>query len=275
MTFRDSHVLVTGGSSGIGLAIARQCAAEGSRLSLIGRDAEKLDAARKSILGTVPDAQVFVASADVSVEAQVKVALASAQQANGPVDVLVTSAGVARPGHFEEIPVDDFERSMAVNYLGTVYPLKVVLPSMRQRRRGAVVLISSGAGLVGLFGYTAYSPSKFAVRGLAESLRGELKGSGVQISIVYPPDTDTPQLAEENLTKPAETRAITAGAGLWSADEVARVTLAGVKCGRFAITLGLQLKALHWFQGILFPVLNWRFDQVAAAVRREAGGQRR
>jgi hypothetical protein len=69
------------------------------------------------------------------------------------------------------------------------------------------------------------------VRGLAESLRGELKGTGVQFSIVYPPDTDTPQLAEENLTKPAETKAITAGAGLWSAHDVARLTLEGVTCG--------------------------------------------
>ncbi|HZZ19426.1 MAG TPA: SDR family oxidoreductase [Opitutaceae bacterium] len=269
MTLKDSHVLVTGGSSGIGLAIAQRCAAAGSRVSLVARDAGKLAAARAAILAREPGAKVQVAEADVSSEAQVASAFASVQASNGPVDILVTSAGVATPGHFGGIASSVFERSMQVNYLGTVYATKAVLGGMRERRRGAVVMVSSGAGLIGLFGYTAYSPTKFAVRGFAESLRGEVKADGVQVSIVYPPDTDTPQLAEENRTKPAETKAITSGAGLWTADDVARLTLEGVACGRFAITPGAQLTALYWLQGLLFPILQWRFDGIAARVRRE------
>jgi 3-dehydrosphinganine reductase len=271
MTLKDSHVLVTGGSSGIGLAIAKRCAAEGARVSLVSRDAVKLAAAKTDILAGQPTARVEVAAADVSVEPEILSAIAAVQTSNGPVDILVTSAGVATPGHFGDMPSSVFERSMSVNYLGTVYPVKAVLQGMRQRRSGAIVMISSGAGLIGLFGYTAYAPSKFAVRGLAESLRGELKGTGVQVSIVYPPDTDTPQLAEENLTKPAETKAITAGAGLWSADDVARLTLEGVSCGHFAITPGAQLTALYWLQGLLSPMLQWRFDGITARVRRDRG----
>ena len=271
MTLRDQHVFITGGSSGIGLELGRQAAAAGARVSLIARDLAKLAAARAAIRAAVPGgAEVVTASADVAVEAEILGALQAAEKIHGPVDVLITSAGVARPGHFAEVPVAVFERTMAVNYFGTLYPLKAVVPAMRQRGRGAVVLISSGAGLVGLFGYTPYAPSKFALRGLAEALRGELQDTGVSVTIVYPPDTDTSQLAEENLTKPAETKALTAGGGLWTAEAVARVTLAGVQRGRFAITPGFQLTALAWLHSLLAPILRWHFDRLARQTGRRA-----
>jgi len=267
VTLRNKHVLVTGGSSGIGLAVAQRCAASGARVSLVARGEARLTAARDAVVASSPGASVAVLSADVAVESELLLAIGEAEKANGPIDVLVTSAGTARPGNFEALPVGVFERSMAVNYFGTLYAIKAVVPGMRQRGGGALVLVSSGAGLAGLFGYSAYAPSKFALRGLAESLRAELKGSGVQVSVVYPPDTDTPQLAEENLTKPVETKALTAGAGLWTADDVARVTLEGVGRGRFAITPGVPLTALFWFQSLIAPFLNAHFDRVAARAR--------
>ncbi len=271
MTLQDQHVLITGGSSGIGLELGRQAAAAGARVSLVARDSAKLAAARAAIHAAQPAAaDVVIVSADVAIEAEILAALQAAERVHGPVDVLITSAGIARPGYFEEVPVAVFERTMAVNYFGTLYPLKAVVPGMRRRGRGAVVLISSGAGLVGLFGYTPYAPSKFALRGLAEALRGELKSTGVSVTIVYPPDTDTPQLVEENLTKPVETKALTAGGGLWTAEAVARVTLAGVQRGRFAITPGFQLTALAWLHSVIAPVLNWSFDRIARKARRGA-----
>jgi 3-dehydrosphinganine reductase len=267
MDLRAQHVLITGGSSGIGLALARQAAAAGARVSLVARDAAKLAAARTA----VGDA-TFTAAADVAVEAQLLAALAAAERAHGPVDVLIASAGVARPGYFEEVPVAVFERTMAVNYFGTLYALKAVVPAMRARGRGAVVLVSSGAGLHGFFGYTPYSPSKFALRGLAEALRAEMNGTGVHVMIVYPPDTDTPQLTEENRTKPVETQAITAGGGLWTADAVARLTLAGLARRRFTVTPGWQVTALAWLNSILAPVLYWSFDRTARQARANARG---
>jgi 3-dehydrosphinganine reductase len=267
MSPRDQHVLITGGSSGIGLALARQCAAKGARLSLLARDPTRLAAARAEILSAHPGASVLTSSVDVTLASELTAALAAAEQTHGPVDILIASAGIARPGYFEEVPVSVFEHTMAVNYFGTLYALKSLVPAMRARRHGAVVLISSGAGLHGFFGYTPYSPTKFALRGLAEALRAELKDSGVGITIVYPPDTDTPQLAEENLTKPVETKAITAGGGLWSADAVASCTLAGLARGRFSITPGWQITSLAWLHSILAPVLYWSFDRTARQAR--------
>jgi len=271
MQLRNQHVLITGGSSGIGLALARRAARQGAKVTLLARDPQKLAAARDEIQRLAPTAPaVGTVSADVARQADVLRALADAEKIQGPVDVLIAAAGMARPGYFAEVPVEIFERTMAVNYFGALYALKAVVPGMRQRGRGAVVLIASGAGLVGLFGYTPYSPTKFALRGLAESLRAELKSSGVRVAIVYPPDTDTPQLAEENRTKPAETKALTAAAGLWTADDVARVTLDGLASGKFSITPGFALTALAWWHSLLAPVLRWHFDRIAARARRAA-----
>lgn len=271
MTLRDQHVCITGGSSGIGLAIAQQAAAAGAKVSLIARDAAKLEQARAEIIQVAPASlAVAVASADVSIDAEVIAALKSVESIHGPIDVLITSAGFAHADYFENIPIATFERLMAVNYFGTLYPIKAVLPAMRQRGYGTILLVSSGVGLHGFFGYTSYGPTKFALRGLAESLRAEMKGTGVQVSILYPPDTDTPQLAEETRTKPIETQALTAQSGIWSAEDVARLTLNGLKRGRFSITPGIALTLLAWFHSLFAPVLYWSFDRTARRARAKA-----
>lgn len=266
---RDRHVLITGGSSGIGLALARQVAAAGARVSLVARDTARLAAAAASVRAHAPQAsEIVTAAADVSVATQVTAAIRAAETVHGPVDILVTSAGIAVPGYFSNLTAEVFERTMDVNYFGTLYAVQAVATSMMARRAGHIVIVSSGAGLVGLFGYTAYAPSKFALRGLAESLRAELKPCGVAVTIVYPPDTDTPQLAEENRTKPAETRALTAAAGLWSADAVARAVLDGVARRQFSVTPGFQLTALGWLHSLAAPLLRWRFDRAAARAKK-------
>jgi 3-dehydrosphinganine reductase len=275
-SLHSQHVLITGGSTGIGLALAQRAAAAGARVSIIARDHAKLAAAQAAIQAVARGAgDVFTASADVADQAAVLSALHEAERNHGPIDVLITSAGIAQPGYFEAVPTEVFERTMAVNFFGSLYPTKALVPGMRQRGRGAVILISSGAGLYGFFGYTPYAPSKFALRGFAEALRAEMRDTGVHVAIVYPPDTDTPQLAEENRTKPPETKAITAGGGLWTADAVARVTLDALKRRRFAITPGFQVTALLWLHSVLAPILHWSFDRTARHARESARlGQR-
>jgi 3-dehydrosphinganine reductase len=265
-----SHAIITGGSSGIGKACALLLAARGTDITIIARRPAVLDAARGEIeQARVKSSQIVRTHAvDVIDRTAVQAAIFEAERSVGPCDLLVTSAGIARPGYFEELPEGIFERTMAINYFGTLYAVQAVTPGMRQRRHGRIAMISSGAGIIGVFGYAAYSPTKFALRGLAEVLRAELKPDGIGVSIVYPPDTDTPQLAEENRFKPNETKAITGTAKTLSADQVARSILDGLDRGRFAINPGLEMRALYRLHSLLLPLLNRHFDRVAAKARR-------
>ena len=271
MHFNQQHAIITGGSSGIGKATAQLLAREGAHISIIARTQTTLASAKDEIeaVRADPSQQVIAIAADVSDRGQIQQAIQSAIDHIGPPDLLITSAGIARPGYFQEIPIEVFERTMAVNYFGTLYSIRAALPIMEQRRQGRLVLVSSGAGLMGLYGYTPYSPSKFALRGLAESLRGELKLSGIQISIVYPPDTDTSQLEAENKTKPLETKLITATAKTWSAEGVASEIVQGIKKDRFEIAPGLEMTLLTSLHSLLAPIINRYFDGLAAKARHQ------
>ena len=262
MKFNKQHVIITGGSSGIGKATAIMLAKEGAHISIIARRQDILSAAKAEIEAAKvnPEQRIISISASVENSTQIEEAINTAIEEIGIPSLLITSAGIAYPGYFQELPMKVFEDTMAINYFGTLYAIKSVLPSMMQKQQGHIVIISSAAALIGIYGYTPYSPSKFALRGLAESLRGELKCFGINISIVYPPDTDTPQLVAENRTKPDETKLITGMAKTWSAEDVARVILRGIKKKYFAITPGLEAKLLLYLHSLLAPIINWYFD---------------
>jgi 3-dehydrosphinganine reductase len=264
------HALITGGSSGIGLALAGKLAAEGYSLSLIARRESLLDDAAAALRGMCAesDQEIFTHAADVSDATAAQTAVAAATARLGVPDLVVTSAGMAQPGYFEDISLRVHERSMAVNYFGTLYVVNAVLPAMRARRSGRVVMIASGASLLGIFGYASYCPSKFALKGLAETLYAELKAEGVGISIAYPPDTETPMLVEENKTKPEETKLITGLVKPWTADAVAECIIDGIDRERFAITPGATIAAMNRMPGIVLPILRWYSDRLASKVRR-------
>ena len=154
---RFEHAVVTGGSSGIGLAIVRRLAERGTRVSVIGLDDEYMEALRNERLP-----RVTTAVADVGDRPALEAAVEAFTTMHGPIDLLVTCAGVVLPGYFHELPDDEFERDMKVNYLGTVHTIRAVVPGMMERRQGSIACISSTAGLIGVFGYTAYGPSKYA-----------------------------------------------------------------------------------------------------------------
>lgn len=256
--------IVTGGSSGIGRALAERLAAAGHDVAILARDPERLAAAADAIAARRRDRRqrVLPLSADVAVRGEATAAIEEAVAALGPPALLVASAGIAAPGRFREVPDDLFERAMAINYFGSLWCVRAALPAMTAAGAGRIVLVSSGAALVGVFGYAPYAPSKFAVRGLAEALRGELRPVGIGVSIVYPPDTDTPQLAAERATRPAETDRIVGLAPALSADAVAAAILEGVARGRFAICPGWRMAALYRLQGLVGPVLQRGFDRI-------------
>ncbi|BDT92379.1 ribitol type dehydrogenase [Nocardia sputorum] len=266
--FNGKHVVITGGSSGIGQAAAWQFAAMGANVTIIARRSGPLAATARAcgVLGRIQPMR-----GDVTDRTGLEQLIAAATSIFGPTDVLLCCAGTAHPDYFDNLHYTDFEYAMNTNYFGTLNAVRAVLPAMRARNTGHLALMCSGAALMGLFGYGAYGPSKFAVRGLAETLRGELSGTGVGVSIVYPPDVDTPQLAEEDRTKPAELGAISGSARAWSADEVAEKLIRGITRGSFAIPCGGAMTTLVYGHSILAPWLNRVFDRKAARARKDMG----
>jgi 3-dehydrosphinganine reductase len=175
------------------------------------------------------------------------------------------------PGYFAELDDAVFRDTMEVDYFGTLWPIRAVAPGMVARGRGSIVGVSSGAGLVGVFGYSAYSPAKFAVRGLLEVLRSELAPAGVHVGCVCPPDTDTPQLTFENRFKPPETAAISGTIKPISADRVAAAVLRGIDRRRFLITADAQTRLLARVAGLVPGTLHASFDRKVRKVRATRG----
>ncbi|XP_060900724.1 3-ketodihydrosphingosine reductase [Labrus mixtus] len=241
LKLNGAHVVVTGGSSGIGKSIAVECYKQGAFITLVARDEAKLLQAKKEVEKfAINDKQVVLCiSVDVSSDySQVESVIKQAQEKLGPVDMLVNCAGTSISAKFEEMEVDRFKKLMEVNYLGSVYPTRAVITTMKERRMGRIMFVSSQAGQVGLFGYTAYSPSKFALRGLAESLQMEIKPYNIYVTVAYPPDTDTPGLAEENKTKPLETKLISETSGVCQPDQVAKIIVRDAVQGNFNSSVG-------------------------------------
>ena len=263
-----AHVLVTGGSSGIGLATAAGCLARGAAVSIVARDPDRLAGAVDQLRARAAGNPAASHVADVTDADALRRAVTDLAQAMGPIDVLVTSAGEARPGVFAELPDDVFRSQMEVGYFGTLNAARAVVPSMIERGRGHLVFVASTVALVGVYGYSAYAPAKYAVRGLAETLRPELKQHGIVVACAYPPDTDTPGLARENEHKPEATKRISATIKPRSADAVADAIVRGIERNRTVITADPQTAALFRAGGLVTPVLNAAFDRKARDPRK-------
>mmetsp|Transcript_3625 Transcript_3625/g.10504 ORF Transcript_3625/g.10504 Transcript_3625/m.10504 type:complete len:325 (-) Transcript_3625:661-1635(-) len=237
LEFRGKHVLITGGSTGIGLAMAELLAAGGAHLTLVARSESKLAAARQHLLAKQPEAKVQTISADVTQAESVQKVIAQAESSQGPVYGLICNAGSATPGKFLQQEASVFSRTMDLNYMGVVNVLKAALPGMTARGQGHVVVVSSVMAIIGFTGYASYAPSKWAVRGLCDCLRNELAGSGVGISIAYPPDTDTPGYETEKTLMPKDGREISTmgGESLFPASQVARCIISGAERGDYHI----------------------------------------
>lgn len=261
--FRGKHVLITGGSSGIGLAAAKQLVGYGATVTLLARRESVLEEAKATLGGKAHLVVVDVARLD-DVRARV-----GAHIEAHPVDMLLNNAGVVMPGRFLELKDEDFRWMMDINYFGTVNMCRVVLPQMVARGGGHVLNVSSMAGVIGIYGYTAYAASKFAICGLSDALRGEMWPHKVAVSVCMPPDTDTPQLAFENQYKPKETKAIAGNVKTMTADAVATAMLDGMAAGKFEIIPGMDGKvsalAQRWVPGIVRMVCDGAQKKAASS----------
>jgi 3-dehydrosphinganine reductase len=294
---RGKNIIITGGSSGIGKATAKLLAEHGANVFILARDREKLNQALEEIKaeGGDQNQRYGAFSADVTSWQEVESTIADIVEAGGAPDILINSAGIVHPGYFEELPLSAFRKQIDVNYLGTLHCVKAVLPYMTARKSGHIVNISSIAGFLGIFGYTAYSASKFAVRGFTEALRIELKPHNITVSMVIPNDTDTPQLEDDRDLQPLETKItegmvkpenigrrrdlivyrlvklVTDGGKPAAPEEVAAGIIRGIRRGRYLIASDPLFGLVYHFRGMIVPLANWAFDQLVPLARRQRG----
>ncbi|CAN8064535.1 unnamed protein product [Agarophyton chilense] len=241
--YTDKHVLITGGSSGIGKEIARIMTQDGATVTLVARNKERLRAAALDLEPQDPSASasshVYVHATDCSDHKAVEEMVSFVEEHYGSIDILVNCAGGAIGGYFEELEPSVFRDQMNSNYFTQVFPTHAVFKRMAKRKSGHIVFLSSMAGQTPVFGQSAYAPTKYAVRGFAETMYYEAKPYNIGVTLVFPPDTDTPGLHQERLSMPLETLQISETGGIFSAEHVAKSIADGVMRKRFRVCTGL------------------------------------
>ncbi len=228
MNLRGQVAVVTGASSGIGRAIAIDLAREGMLVVPVARRADQLAATLAECQRFSPDS--FTIQCDVSDRAAVERMIADVRAQRGQIDMLVNNAGVGLYRRFTETSPEDIERLMQVNYFGTVYCTKAVLPEMLARRAGVIANISSVSGRIGTAGFTAYAASKFAMTGFAESLAIELRDTGVRVITIYPGPIATEFVDHLDRRPPGVDRA-------WPPEAVSQAMLACIRSGKPEMTV--------------------------------------
>lgn len=181
--------------------------------------------------------------ATFSVDVRDSDALGTAMEEAGPVDVLICNHGVFVATELENQNLDVVKFTIDINLMGTFNLIKAALSHMKGRGKRvprSIAIMSSQAGLVGIYGYTAYSASKFGLRGLAEALQQEVISDNIHVALIIPPDTDTPGLAEELKLRPQLTNIIATSSGKATADEVAKSALDGIKSGSFIVPCNFE-----------------------------------
>jgi len=235
----NKHVFITGASTGLGKSLAIKFASLGANLTIIARNEEKLKAAQKDIQASRANSnqKIVALTADVTKYVEIESAVKQAVRENGVTDYVITNAGSSSPGYFLELDIETLGKEIQLNYMGTVHTIKAALPYMVERNQGGhFVLVSSAAAFGNFVGYVNYGSSKRAISALAEGLRNEFQLYGIDVSAFYPTGIDTEGFANENKTKPEETKILEGSSSTLSPDQVAESLLDGLKKGKFSIT---------------------------------------
>lgn len=237
--FAGKTVLVTGASRGIGLATARCFASLGAKVGLVASNAQLLADVSRDLQG-----EQHTVAADLTDASECARAVNEVSAALGPIGVLISCAGVLRRDFVEDVTPADFERSYRLHVGAAIWLTQAVLPGMRERGYGRIVLVSSELGLIGGPSYASYCTSKWAMVGLGEVLTHELAGSGVRATVVCPGDVHTDQLEEEHEWGP--TGGVTPEKAM-SADYVARAIVRASERGKpLAVVDRPHMRAAFW-----------------------------
>lgn len=254
--FKDRTVLITGGSRGLGLVLARMFAEQGAKIAICSRTEHQLEAARNELIAG--GATVLAFTCDVSDQDQVKAMVSQIKEQLGPVEVLVNNAGVIAAGPLEEMTVEDFEAAMKVHYWASLYTMLEVLPEMKERGEGRIVNIASIGGKVSVPHLVPYSSSKFALVGMSEGFRSELTRHGIYVTTINPGLMRTGS-ARNAFVKGQNEKEYTAFALLdanpmvsLAAETAARQIMDACRYGKAEVTLGLNAKLISTLHG-LFP----------------------
>lgn len=264
-------IVITGGSSGIGYATADNLLGKGAVVCLVARDNKTLSQASVSLKGKHPNGDIQYYAADVGNKNDVKTAVQKIVEKNGRIDWLLNNAGIAQPGRFESQTIAAMHHVMNTNYWGAAYFTLEVLPYLKQSSGAAIAFVSSIAGYIGLFGYTHYVPSKFAMSGLAECLRMEFIDYNIQVSIIYPPDTRTPMYEREQLHTLPECKALGSTVRPLSPEFVAGRLVEGVINRKFEIYCNKESKLIRIARSVA-PILFFNYvDGIVNKYRKKAG----
>jgi short-subunit dehydrogenase len=254
-----SRVLITGASRGIGRALAEAFSARGCVTGLVARSEEEL----RELAGRLPGEGHEALPADAGEHDRVAQAVARF----GEVDVAVANAGVADYTPFVDMELENIERMTKVNWLGTVYTVRAVLPGMLERRRGHIVVVSSGAALRSFPQAAVYGATKAAQRGFGEALWHELAGTGVDLTLVYPGEIHTEIHAHEGDSLPTWRTLAEEG----DPESLARRVVEAVERSKRAVYHPPLVQALRPANGLsprLADVFLRRLRGVTAAPRR-------
>jgi len=183
ISFQNRVVVITGGSRGLGLQMARLLAAEGAKLALLARNEPELEAARRELLDQT---DVLAILCDVGVQTEVEAAVQRVMNQYGRIDMLVNNAGIMQVGPINHMRIRDFENAMDVHFWGPLYTMMAVIPTMRRQGEGRIVNIASIGGEVGVPHMAPYVASKFALVGLSDTFRAELAKDGILVSTISP-----------------------------------------------------------------------------------------
>jgi short-subunit dehydrogenase len=253
-------IVLTGAASGMGAELAVQLAAKGANLALVDRNEAGLQAtvARAQPRGTKLTTHVL----DVSDPEAVAAFPAEVATAHGRVSVLINNAGVALVGTFEQASLADFEWLMNINFWGGVRLTHAFLPMLQRETAAQIVLLSSVFGIIGPPGQTAYAASKFAIRGFGESLRHELAGTGIGVTLVHPGGIDTNIARAARVGENMNHQAAQAGVALFQkmlktkADVAAAKMIAGIEKRQKRVLIGTDAYQIDTIQRLM-PVRYW------------------
>ncbi|MBU0993939.1 MAG: SDR family oxidoreductase [Proteobacteria bacterium] len=265
--FDGKNIMITGGSSGVGRVLAERFIKRGANLILIARDKNKLNRVQKELDDiSQSHRQIHVFTCDVADHLSVQKTISESVDESGIPDILINSAGILRESYFENQSLDTFREVMDINFFGTLHMIKAVLPFFRQKKEGRIVNICSMAGLMGVFGYTAYCSSKHAIAGLTSALRAELKPQNVRIHLVCPPEFESPMVDEINKNRTYENKTIAHTIPVLSMDVVADAVIKGIEKDQYEIIPGWPAKVISridkMFPSITRTISDFRIRSV-------------